>query len=133
SSYHRFAMVSLAVSGRARWRASDLELMIGAPSYTIGTLQRFNDEGLTATELFFIIGADAFAEIGTWKDYPRLFERAHFAVVSRRGSRASDMRERLPALRSQMASPAASFPATRPLIFLIDAPTTDVSATEIRR
>ena len=48
-------------------------------------------------------------------------------------SYCGDMRERLPALRSQMASPAASFPATRPLIFLIDAPTTDVSATEIRR
>ena len=60
SSFHRFAM-ALAI-GAERWRASDLELRIGSPSFTSGTLQRFH-ERVRAVELFFVIGADAFAEI----------------------------------------------------------------------
>ena len=78
-------MVALAVGGRERWRASDLELGIGSPSFTTGTLQHFHDRGFAAAELFFIIGADAFAEIESWKDFPAILDRAHFAVVSRPG------------------------------------------------
>ena len=85
SSYHRFAMVALAIGGRERWRASDFELGIGLPSYTSGTFQHFHDRGFASTELFFVIGADAFAEIETWKDFPAILDRAHFAVVSRPG------------------------------------------------
>ena len=41
SAYHRFAMVSLAAAGHPGWRAADLELRYGAPSYTSATLERF--------------------------------------------------------------------------------------------
>src|SRR5207248_10043934 len=63
SAYHRFAMVALVVASRPRWRASDLELRTAAPSYTASTLDRLRSAGYAATELFFIVGADAFAEI----------------------------------------------------------------------
>ncbi len=62
SAFHRFAMVALAVSDRPDWRATDLELRSDAPSYTSFTLAKFHERGFAATELFFIIGADAFAE-----------------------------------------------------------------------
>ncbi len=85
SSYHRFAMVALTVAGRAGWQATDVELGHDAPSYTSLTLRRFHERGFAPLELFFLIGADAFIEIGSWKDYPDILDQAHFAVVSRPG------------------------------------------------
>jgi nicotinate-nucleotide adenylyltransferase len=134
SSYHRFAMVALAVVGRPNWRASDVELAVGgAPSYTTATLQRFHEHGCAATELFFVIGTDAFADVESWKDYPGIFDRAHFVVVSRPGLPVSEMPARLPALASRMTDNPASMASNTPLIFLLHAVTTDVSATAIRR
>jgi nicotinate-nucleotide adenylyltransferase len=134
SSYHRFAMVALAISGRAGWRASDLELTDPAPSYTSDTLAKLHALGFQPQELFFITGADAFAEIATWKNYPALLDLAHFAVVSRRGLAASAMAERLPALAPRMHRAAEDWESHHAaLIFLIDAPTADVSSTAIRR
>ncbi|MGE5246000.1 MAG: nicotinate-nucleotide adenylyltransferase [Betaproteobacteria bacterium] len=134
SSYHRFAMAALAVAGRAGWRASDMELLEQAPSYTSATLKRFHACGHAASELFFITGADAFAEIATWKDYPAILDAAHFAVVSRAGNPASDLPRRLPGLARRMtAAPGSERPPAGPTIFLIDAATADVSSTAIRR
>ena len=133
SRFHRFAMVALAVAGRDGWRASDVELRHESPSYTITTLRRFHDRGYAASELFFLIGADAFTEIETWRDYPRLLDCAHFAVVSRPGCAVADLRDRLPALADRMvqASGGLTTPAT-PSIILIDGLTADVSSTAIR-
>ena len=72
-------------SARPGWRASDLELRSPAPSFTSTTLQKFHERGYGAGVLFFVIGADAFADIGTWRDYPGILQDAHFAVVSRPG------------------------------------------------
>jgi nicotinate-nucleotide adenylyltransferase len=133
SSYHRFAMVALTAAGRPGWRASDLELRRDAPSYTSATLKRFHDRGYTPSELFFVIGADAFAEIGAWKDYPDILDRTHFAVVSRPGCSAGQLPARLPLLAPRMARPPVGHLTTLDtLIFLIDVPTADVSSTAIR-
>jgi nicotinate-nucleotide adenylyltransferase len=133
SSFHRFAMVALSVEGRAGWRASDIELRHEAPSYTATTLERFHERGYRPGELFFLIGADAFADIATWRDSPLLLDRAHFAVVSRPRFPIGDLPGRLPALASRMitATPGLVPPAT-PSIILIDGATADVSSTAIR-
>jgi nicotinate-nucleotide adenylyltransferase len=133
SAYHRFAMVAIAVQERPGWRASDLELQHAAPSYTSRTLERFHDRGYRPTELFFVIGADAFAEIESWRDYPTILEATHFAVVSRPGFPVARLSERLPHLSSRMVTrPADALSSPRALIILIDAPTSDVSSTAIR-
>jgi nicotinate-nucleotide adenylyltransferase len=126
-------MVALAIGEHERWRASDLELGIGSPSFTTGTLQRFHDNGFTTGELFFLIGADAFAEIESWKDFPAILDRAHFAVVSRPGFPVTNLPARLPALASRMTGPSDAGTRGTPSIFLIDAPTASVSATAIRQ
>lgn len=133
SSFHRFAMVALAVAGREGWRASDLELRHETPSYTTITLKRFHERGYKASELFFLIGADAFADITVWRDYPQILDRAHFAVVSRPGFPVGDLPSRLPALSARMVrlEPGVELPGT-PSILLIDGPTTDVSSTDLR-
>jgi nicotinate-nucleotide adenylyltransferase len=131
SSYHRFAMVALAIAGREECRATDIELREAGPSYTSDTLQRFRAQGVDPLDLFFIIGADAFLDIESWKNYPELLDLSHFAVISRSGISVDELPVRLPTLASRMRH---QFTATSSaLIFLIDAPTADVSSTAIRR
>ena len=133
SAYHRFAMVSLAILDRPDWRAADLELRHDAPSFTARTLELFHDRGYLSSELFFIIGADAFAEIGSWRDYPNILDAAHFVVVSRPGFPVKDLPRRLPKLADRMVrAPIDDIAQIDPLIILIDAPTADVSSTAIR-
>ena len=134
SSYHRFAMAALAVSGRAGWQCLDVELRSQAPSYTADTFHHFHEWGFAPTELFFVIGADAFVEIATWKDYPDILNRAHFAVVSRPGYAIGDLPRQLPSLASRMTQAPFEVQAHRaPVIVLIDAATADVSSTTIRQ
>jgi nicotinate-nucleotide adenylyltransferase len=134
SSYHRFAMVSLAVLDRPDWRAADLELRHDAPSFTSRTLDLFHERGYLSSELFFVIGADAFAEIASWRDYPKILDAAHFAVVSRQGFSVNELPRRLPGLADRIARPPIDEVARiDPLIILIDAPTADVSSTAIRQ
>ena len=133
SAFHRFAMVALAVLDRPEWRAADLELRHDAPSFTSRTLDLFHERGYLSSELFFVIGADAFGEIASWRDYPGILEAAHFAVVSRPGFSVKELPRRLPRLADRMARPPIDEVAqVDPLIILIDAPTADVSSTAIR-
>jgi nicotinate-nucleotide adenylyltransferase len=132
SSHHRFAMVAMAIAGRQHWRASDMELANSGTSFTTDTLQRFHDAGYKPTELFFVLGADAFAEIETWRRYPAILEEAHLVVVSRPGAPVDGLAARFSSLANRMTSAAPSDTAGRTSIFLIDAATADVSATDIR-
>jgi nicotinate-nucleotide adenylyltransferase len=132
SSFHRFAMAAIAVAGRAGWQVSDLELTEPGPSYTTETLRRLHARGYRASELFFLIGADAFTDIGLWKDYPGILERANFAVVSRPGWPVAQLPDTLPVLAPRMRSPQE--PSTSDTsIILIEADTADVSATATRQ
>jgi nicotinate-nucleotide adenylyltransferase len=141
SAFHRFAMVSIAVGGRDGWRASDLELRTPAPSYTSATLKTFHARGYQPRDLFFVVGADAFAEVETWHDYPAILRDAHFAVVSRPAFPVDMLPGRLPSLGGRMVkspsaparrqTPTAAHP-TDLSIFLIDAQTMDVSSSGIR-
>jgi len=134
SSFHRFAMTAIALAGLDGWIASDVELRMPAPSYTSNTLKTFHEQGYDPDELFFVIGADAFAEIGAWRDYPHILDASHFAVVSRPGHSVKELAERLPALAPRMTQrPAGDVGHTATWIFLIDATTTDVSSSAIRR
>ena len=134
SRFHRFAMAALTVAGKPVWRVSDLELREEGPSYTSTTLKRFHERGYGESELFFVIGADAFADIASWKDYPKLLECAHFAVVSRPGCSVDELPRRLPQLaRNMVTVPSGRAAPSTPSIILIDARTADVSSTAIRK
>jgi nicotinate-nucleotide adenylyltransferase len=138
SVFHRFAMVSLAVDPLPRFAVSDAELQRPGPSFTAVTLRTLHAGGHAASQLFFIIGTDAFAEIATWHDYPAVLDLAHFVVISRRGQTIEELRGRVPALSSRMheaggeSRAIASEDLSSPRIFLVRAHTPDVSSTEIR-
>jgi nicotinate-nucleotide adenylyltransferase len=134
SAFHRFAMVSLAITDEAWITASDQELRrTGGPSYTIDTLRALHADGWMASQIFFILGADAFAEISSWRAYPSVLDAAHFAVIARPGVTIASATARVPELASRMhqASPAAAG-VSAPAIFLVEARTRDVSSTQIR-
>ncbi len=137
SPYHRFAMTAMAVAGRPGWTVDDLELEVGTPSYTSGTLRQFRDRGYAPSEVFFVIGADAFAEIESWHDYPAILDLAHFVVVSRPGMPVDRLPAQLAALAPRMIPgtevDAHLRPRSKLRIFLITATTADVSSTAIRQ
>jgi len=140
SPYHRFAMAALGVAEDESLCVSDAELGQAGPSYTAHTLGRLHGEGWRPTQIFFITGADAFAEIATWFDYPRLLDAAHFAVLSRPGRSAGSLREALPGLARRMRDVREplfregieAVEEAEPLILLIDRPTPDVSGSQVR-
>jgi nicotinate-nucleotide adenylyltransferase len=83
----RLAMAELAAAHAGEpFRASDLELTRAGTSYTADTLRALHDAGYDPWQIFFLTGADAFAEIATWRDYPALLDLAHFVVCARPGS-----------------------------------------------
>jgi nicotinate-nucleotide adenylyltransferase len=135
SPFHRFAMTALAVADRDGLLASDDELCREGPSYTSDTLARWHARGFRPTELFFVLGADAFADIAAWHRYPDVLDAAHFVVVARPGTSLADLQSYLPALRPRIsdASSLAGQSPAMPCIVLLSASTPDVSSTEIRR
>jgi nicotinate-nucleotide adenylyltransferase len=121
SAFHRFAMAAMAADERPSIVASDLELRREGPSYTSMTLEEMHANGVAPADLFFVLGADAFAEIGTWHDYPRLLGLSNFIVVSRPGFPVT-----------KIDPPAGTSDAGTGTFFVV-ADTPDVSSTDIRR
>ena len=132
SSAHRLAMVNLAARTQDWLQVSDIELTAPGPSYTVDTLDRLESQGVSLQSIHVITGADAFAEILTWKGSPALLDRCHFIVVSRPGHPAPTLRHVLPELAHRMIEPSECDFTARPSIFLVDAPTAPVTATEVR-
>jgi nicotinate-nucleotide adenylyltransferase len=79
----RAAMLDLALGGSKDFTLSRIETELSKPSYTVDTLQEIRRRLGPEVKLFFIIGVDAFMEIGTWKDYLQLPALASFVVISR--------------------------------------------------
>jgi len=133
TGFHRFAMVALAIDGVPGYGASDEELQRQDSSYTADTFRALHAAGWTPMQIFFILGADAFAEIATWHQFPAVLAAAHFAVIARPGTSIEGALARTPALRSRVRpAAAAARPDADTAIFLVEAATRDVSSTMIR-
>jgi nicotinate-nucleotide adenylyltransferase len=80
---HRWNMVKLAIADNPSFALSDVEIRREGTSYSIETISYYHSDLRKGERLFFILGADAFCEIETWKDYHQLFTVCDFIVVSR--------------------------------------------------
>jgi nicotinate-nucleotide adenylyltransferase len=130
SGYQRFALVALAIQDHPGFRAAAMELERGGHSFTVETLRQLHAEGYRPLQLFFIIGADAFAEIATWREYPGVLDAAHFVVIARPGASLATAIARNPSLAPRLREPRDDRSETG--IFLVEAHTRDVSSTSIR-
>lgn len=92
----RFDMVSLAIASNRDFDVSDIELCRPGKSYTIDTLRHFKETQTRKDSLYFIVGLDAFREIGLWKDFEEIFPLCHFIVTSRPGCTAPMSLEGMP-------------------------------------
>ena len=81
---HRYLMTVVATASNPRFTVSRVDIDRPGPTFTIDTLRDLRAQRPDA-ELFFITGADALAQILSWKDADELFDLAHFIGVTRPG------------------------------------------------
>jgi nicotinate-nucleotide adenylyltransferase len=81
---HRLTMVKLAIAGKKQYKLSAMELRRRGVSYTINTLEGFQEKFPNA-ELILVIGADNLAQFHTWKSPNKILQLASLAVYQRRG------------------------------------------------
>ena len=79
---HRMRMVELACAADRRFQASRIEDRPGR-SYSYDTVTLVREQAGAQARLFFLIGADAFAEIRSWHRWEELIRMVEFIVVSR--------------------------------------------------
>jgi len=139
----RLRMVHLALNQIPGLQASDIEIQRTGYSYTIDTLHYFRARLKPGGQLFFILGADAFIEIYTWKAYRNLFEEAAFIVLPRPPHSLFD-RQRRRALREFVIQRISSdyawdedemslyHPRNLPIHLAVIDPV-DISSTQIRQ
>jgi len=141
---HRFTMVALACADHQHFVASLAEagpdLSGREVYYSIETVRHFRHVfHQHGDHLYFILGADSFLEIPTWKEYEALLGSCDFIVASRPGFRTEALRLVIPpellgrpAARGAPADPRA-IALRRTTVHLLDTVASHVSATEIRR
>lgn len=138
---HRYAMLALATQGEGRLRVSTMELDAPEKPYTFETLARVQEQLDGGAQLFFVMGADSWTEITTWREWERVLALSNHIVVSRPGYDLSTghvtpaVLERIVDLRGMETERAEKvIERSEGLkIFITDAVNMDVSATEIRR
>ena len=117
SPFHRYAMLSLATQNDPKLCVSAFELEGLGTKYTVDTLSHFRATFGDAAELFFVMGADSWAEITSWRDWERLATLAKLIVVTRPG----------------FESPKTGSGTAGKEVFVSDAVMLDISATDVRR
>ncbi len=86
----RYLMTVIATASDPRFSVSRVDVDRAGPTYTLDTLQDLRAAHPDAGELYFITGADALAQLLTWRDVDALFALAHFIGVTRPGHTLAD-------------------------------------------
>jgi nicotinate-nucleotide adenylyltransferase len=141
SGYHRFAMLSLATENEPAMRVSTLELDHAEKRFSVETLTELRLKH-AGDRIFFVMGADSWAAITTWRDWETLLQMTDHIIVSRPGyvigsdHVGEKIRQSIVDLRG-MSEPdairaASAVPEAKRSIFVTDAVKLDISATAIR-
>jgi nicotinate-nucleotide adenylyltransferase len=85
SAEQRAAMLDLAVAPYPQLGVDRRELRRKGPSYTVDTLHDVRAEVGPNAPLVWLLGADAFRELQTWREWRQLFALAHLVVAVRPG------------------------------------------------
>lgn len=112
----RYLMTVIATASNPRFHVSRVDIERGGDTYTVDTLSDIREEYPDA-DLFFITGADALAQIVTWRDWEKMFDLAHFVGVTRPGYELDD--DIIPEVHKDRVS-------------LVDIPAMAISSTDCR-
>ncbi|MGB9797645.1 MAG: nicotinate-nucleotide adenylyltransferase, partial [bacterium] len=91
---HRYAMVLLSIYTNPYFEVSRIEIERGGPSYAIDTVKEFR-KLYPEAEIYFITGADAIAEILSWKQGKEILKLCKFIAVTRPGYDIEKVKEKL--------------------------------------
>jgi nicotinate-nucleotide adenylyltransferase len=92
SPFHRMAMLALATADSTKMFVSTVELEAPSRPYTIETLGRLQTE-LQPARLFFMMGADSFIDVTSWRDYEAILSEYDVIVATRPGYRGPNGKE----------------------------------------
>ena len=81
----RYLMTVIATASNPRFTVSRVDIDRPGMTYTVDTLRDLHGERGDDVDLYFITGADALAQILTWRDVDKLFDLAHFVGCTRPG------------------------------------------------
>jgi nicotinate-nucleotide adenylyltransferase len=131
---HRYAMLALATQHDPRLSISTFELEAPDRRYTVNTVEHFQQVLDDSPELFFIMGADSWSEITTWREWERLLRMTNHIVVTRPGydpaaTHVGPVSERIVDVRRGKQALVRGARG----IFFTDVVMNDASATNIRR
>jgi nicotinate-nucleotide adenylyltransferase len=123
SAYHREAMIRLAIAGEPGFELSRIELDRVGPSYAVDTVTQLAvlSQAEGRPEPWFILSAEALAELPTWREPLAILERCRVAVAPRPGSEAIDE-----------GWVTEHFPAHRERITFLAGPSVDIASTTVR-
>jgi nicotinate-nucleotide adenylyltransferase len=96
SPFHRMSMLTLATANSDKIFVSTIELEAPSRPYTIETLGRLQAE-LDPVRLFFIMGADSFRDVTSWRSYERILSEFDVIVATRPGYDTESSTESRPA------------------------------------
>ena len=135
SAFHRFAMIALATEQDQNLRVSTVELDAPQYPYAVETIERMKN---VSERLFFLIGADSWAEISTWHEWRKLLKMCDVIVVTRPGheigqNAVSPFADLVDLRDADQAAVTELIQLERkPRVFITNVAMVDVSATEIR-
>lgn len=137
SAFHRFAMLALATENDLQLRMSTIELEQPERPYAVETVARMREQLGSDVRLFFVMGADSWSEITTWREWQRLLTMCDHIVMTRPGYElASDRKLGADVIdvRGMAGDEVQAIvdQSSGPHIFLSDAVFDNVSATAIR-
>ena len=136
SAFHRFAMLCVATNDDAGIEVSKIEIELPEKPYTVETLPRLK-AAFPDAEIFFVMGADSWQDILTWREWEKVLLMTNHIVVSRPGyeidfSHVTDaVRDRIVDLRGKNSP--YSLQEQGEHIYITDAVNVQISATEIRQ
>jgi nicotinate-nucleotide adenylyltransferase len=113
---HRYLMTVIATASNPRFNVSRVDIDRGGPTYTIDTLKDLQAV-MPDASLYFITGADALADIFTWRAADDLFELAQFVGCTRPGHEMDP-------------KTLASIPSDK--VTMVEVPALAISSTECR-
>lgn len=134
---HRYAMVALACADHPKFVPSVAEAPVDGATphvyYSVDTVRRFHREHPN-DQLFFILGADQFLEIPTWRNYEMLLDSCDFIIASRPGFRIEALRLVIPPEKlGRTASPDPNkIQLRKTMVNLLTTVSSHVSSTETR-
>ncbi len=137
AAFCRYAMLALATSGEPKIKISTVELDAPEKPYTIETLTGLKRHYADSAIIFFVMGADSWNEIDTWRDWERMLQTTGFIVVTRPNHPietahvTDEIKSRIVDLRERQSDEIAVL-ADHEKIFITDAVSLDVSSTEVR-